>query len=88
MASVLGKRKARSVDTEPATDVEDAAAIFRRHFESQFKPLQAAPLRAQSAPTVDVDEATDSEAEESEWDGISEDDDDGEGPLPMKAIPI
>lgn len=38
--TVLGKRKARA--TAPAADpkeLEDAQAIFRRHFEAQFAPL-------------------------------------------------
>jgi hypothetical protein len=73
MSKVLGKRKAREVE-ENATEVLDAQEIFRRHFEAQFKPLPVvAPVRA--APAVEEeDEDNLTDEEESEWDGISEED--------------
>lgn len=72
MPSVLGKRKSRN--TEPAISEEEAQAIFRRHFEAQFKPLpeQSKPKTA----VVDDVAATDSdESDESEWGGISDEED-------------
>jgi hypothetical protein len=75
MSKVLGKRKATEVETD-ATEVIDAQEIFRRHFEAQFKPLPVvAPVRV--APALKEDQEDDiSDEEESEWDGISEEDDD------------
>lgn len=74
MSKVLGKRKARDADHQPAVDAEDAQEIFRRHFEAQFKPLAVAPIRP-LPPTVEAEDDEDpgSEAEDSEWEGISED---------------
>ncbi|ROT38339.1 hypothetical protein SODALDRAFT_351412 [Sodiomyces alkalinus F11] len=75
MASVLGKRKSRN--TELSISEEEAQAIFRRHFEAQFKPL---PEQPKSNPQIaDDDLATDTdESDDSEWGGIS-DEDDGDG---------
>lgn len=74
MSKVLGKRKARDADAKPALDPEDAQEIFRRHFEAQFKPLAVEPIRPlpQTVEAED-DEDSGSEAEDSEWGGISED---------------
>ncbi|RSL65600.1 hypothetical protein CEP54_004106 [Fusarium duplospermum] len=83
--AVLGKRKARS---EPSISKEDAAAIFRRHFEAQFAPLPGADTESKSkatkrddededATSVDSDEEDDDEEEGSEdgdeWGGLSDD---------------
>ncbi|RMJ08541.1 hypothetical protein CDV36_011844 [Fusarium kuroshium] len=83
--AVLGKRKARS---EPSISKEDAAAIFRRHFEAQFAPLPGADAESKSkatkrddededATSVDSDEEDDDEEEGSEdddeWGGLSDD---------------
>ncbi|RSM13760.1 hypothetical protein CEP52_001706 [Fusarium oligoseptatum] len=83
--AVLGKRKARS---EPSISKEDAAAIFRRHFEAQFAPLSGADAESKSkatkrddededATSVDSDEEDDDEEEGSEdddeWGGLSGD---------------
>ncbi|KAJ4200778.1 pre-rRNA processing and 40S ribosomal subunit assembly [Fusarium falciforme] len=82
--AVLGKRKARS---EPSISKEDAAAIFRRHFEAQFAPLPGADVESKSkatkrdddedATSVDSDEEVDDEEEGSEnddeWGGLSDD---------------
>lgn len=54
-------------------EVLDAQEIFRRHFEAQFKPLPVAPVRPAPAAEDDEDDDIDSE-EESEWEGITEDD--------------
>jgi hypothetical protein len=74
MSKVLGKRKAREVEDKPAVDLEDAQEIFRRHFEAQFKPLAVEPLRPLPA-TVEAEDDEDpgSEADDSEWEGLSED---------------
>lgn len=78
MTKVLGKRKARSAEDKTALDPENAQEIFRRHFETQFKPLAVEPIRP-LPPTVEAEDDEDpgSEAEDSEWGGISEDEDDG-----------
>lgn len=73
MSKILGKRKAREPEQKDIEDLGDAQAIFRRHFEAQFKPLPAAPIRP--SPAADEDDDTDSEEGESEWEGISEDGD-------------
>ncbi|KAL3424751.1 hypothetical protein PVAG01_04032 [Phlyctema vagabunda] len=78
MSTTLGKRKrrvpeiAKQTQREPSeesdTALEDAQAIFKRHFEAQFKPLPVVQKR------VKVVEKTpeDKDDEESEWDGLSE----------------
>lgn len=53
--AVLGKRKAKA-DPEPAISEEDAAAIFRRHFEAQFAPLPDAKEPKVSAKKTKRDE--------------------------------
>ncbi|KAM0436833.1 hypothetical protein ACHAPT_002546 [Fusarium lateritium] len=82
--AVLGKRKAQS---EPSVSKEDAAAIFRRHFESQFAPLPDADLKSkpkaskrddedEDATSVDSDEEEDDEEgseDNDEWGGFSDD---------------
>ncbi|KAB5570449.1 hypothetical protein GE09DRAFT_1283559 [Coniochaeta sp. 2T2.1] len=75
MSKILGKRKAREENYE--ADLLDAQEIFRRHFEAQFKPLAVAPLR-RPPPTVEAEDDEDpgSEAEDSEWEGISGDEED------------
>lgn len=65
--AVLGKRKARE---EPSISQEDAAAIFRRHFEAQFSPLPASQTKAaKAAPADGVDDGDDDD----EWGGLSSD---------------
>ncbi|KAL2752473.1 hypothetical protein ACRALDRAFT_1072402 [Sodiomyces alcalophilus JCM 7366] len=73
MSSVLGKRKSRN--TEPTISEEEAQAIFRRHFEAQFKPLPEQPKS--KIPVVDHDAATDADEtdDDSEWGGISDEED-------------
>jgi hypothetical protein len=79
MASALGKRKrnsagslieARAASKDPDLALgEDVQAVFRRHFEAQFKPLPEARRK-----TVDVVENVHNsdDIDESEWNGISE----------------
>lgn len=79
MASTLGKRKRKNAESFPAdraasndsdmTLDEDVQAVFRRHFEAQFKPLPAPTKK-----TLDVVEDTHNleDSDESEWNGISE----------------
>ncbi|RDL39313.1 Uncharacterized protein BP5553_03653 [Venustampulla echinocandica] len=82
MTATLGKRKRSAAvvskseedqrSSSPGSDSSllDAQEIFRRHFESQFKPLpvvQKAPAAIEDGP----DNLSDANSE-SEWDGISE----------------
>lgn len=84
--AVLGKRKA---DAEPTISEEDAAAIFRRHFEAQFAPLpDAEESNSNSKKTKQQGDADDAESDDSdrnnnvdeededdeEWGGLSGDD--------------
>ncbi|RGP68240.1 swr1-complex 5 [Fusarium longipes] len=82
--AVLGKRKA---DAEPAISEEDAAAIFRRHFEAQFAPLPDAKEPKSSTKKTKRGEDSDGEEDievdnndsndgddngnEDEWGGLS-----------------
>jgi hypothetical protein len=79
MAQTLGKRKRAGPETiknnrkSKVDDAKDnfdldAQEIFRRHFEAQFKPLQVVN-KATKAVKEDLENESD---EESEWDGISE----------------
>lgn len=83
MSPVLGKRKVRPAATESAADPDTAAEIFRRHFEAQFKPLPvtSALSKAFAEAELDQDEEADSDRDGSEWDGISDEGDDGEASL-------
>lgn len=83
MASTLGKRKRSGVSTgkenlgspssSPELTEQDAQEIFRRHFESQFKPLPA--TKRKTAKPIEVQpEDEDDASEESDWEGISDDD--------------
>ncbi|KAF5668909.1 swr1-complex 5 [Fusarium heterosporum] len=83
--AVLGKRKA---DAEPAISEEDAAAIFRRHFEAQFAPLPDAEApKSSSKKTKHQGDIDDEDSEEVDGDinahdeGDQDDDDDGWGGL-------
>lgn len=83
MAPILGKRKVRSTETASAAELEDAQAIFRRHFEAQFKPLPVDPPRPKTTQADELleDDETDSDESDggSEWGGISEDEDGDDG---------
>ncbi len=80
MSTMLGKRKRREAGVEKenisnASDSSefDAQEIFRRHFEAQFKPL---PAIKKQAPIVE-DASEDEPDDETDWDGISDDEEDG-----------
>lgn len=88
--ALLGKRKSRDGETASADVSElDAAAIFRRHFEAQFAPLDdedEAAARAQREQ--DDDDAVDSDLngdddgsdDEDAWGGFSSaEEEDGDG---------
>lgn len=72
--AVLGKRKA----PEPSISEEDAAAIFRRHFEAQFSPLPGAAAKSKTAQEDDAeveddgDSDNEEEDEDEEWGGLSD----------------
>lgn len=78
MAPTLGKRKRKTeertkVNRESSSESsiieeEDAQAIFRRHFEAQFKPL---PIVAKPA-VEQIKNDDEDDNEESDWDGISD----------------
>ncbi|KAH7267378.1 uncharacterized protein BKA55DRAFT_684645 [Fusarium redolens] len=81
--AVLGKRKA---EPEPVISEEDAAAIFRRHFEAQFAPLPEAEAakskfektkhekNSNDIESEEEEEDTDSSRDDDEWGGLSNDD--------------
>ncbi|KAI1489325.1 hypothetical protein F5X96DRAFT_15837 [Biscogniauxia mediterranea] len=76
--TTLGKRKSRTQKADPPVSQEDAMAIFRRHFEAQFKPLapsEQSTKTAASAPEAE-DMRSDSEDDTSNgsWDGVSDED--------------
>lgn len=75
MAPVLGKRKASVLETKETQ--EDAADVFRRHFEAQFKPLKTEQFRRVDQLEEPEDDET-SDEDMDEWDGLSEDEDDDE----------
>jgi hypothetical protein len=78
MATTLGKRKRRQVGVTKEDQREhsgdsgaleiDAQELFRRHFEAKFKPLPA----VKKVEKV-VEETENDSEDESDWDGISED---------------
>jgi hypothetical protein len=83
MATMLGKRKRRNVEgiedkrrqgSEDSGSLElDAQEIFRRHFEAQFKPLPVVQKKTEEV----LEEASEDESDkDSEWDGISEGEED------------
>jgi hypothetical protein len=87
MTTMLGKRKReivkvskRQIETqrnqesaESDTDSIDAQEIFRRHFEAQYAPLPEVPKKVKIVqPTTD-----DESEEETDWDGISDDENGG-----------
>jgi hypothetical protein len=78
MTPTLGKRKrlalglareAREVSVDSSDGLHDAQAIFKRHFESRFKPLPP-PKKAAKI----VEKALEPQDDDTEWDGISEPD--------------
>ncbi|KPM41541.1 hypothetical protein AK830_g5003 [Neonectria ditissima] len=76
--AVLGKRKARE---EPSISEEDAAAIFRRHFEAQFSPLPVTQAKANKTAPDDDDvdeEAGDDDGDDQDDEDEGDDDDDDE----------
>ncbi|KAI1384647.1 uncharacterized protein F4822DRAFT_368809 [Hypoxylon trugodes] len=74
MASVLGKRKSHDNKSESSFSHEAAQAIFRRHFEEQFAPLEPSkPVVKATQPSELEDLRSDSEdgASDDSWDGVS-----------------
>ncbi|CZR40022.1 uncharacterized protein FPRO_04921 [Fusarium proliferatum ET1] len=80
--AILGKRKA---EPEPLISQEDAAAIFRRHFEAEFAPLpeaEAAKSKFKKAKhkgssndiESEEDEDNNSDEDDGEWSGLSGED--------------
>lgn len=80
--AILGKRKA---EPEPLISQEDAAAIFKRHFEAEFAPLpeaEAAKSKFKKAKhkgssndiESEEDEDNNSDGDDGEWSGLSGED--------------
>jgi len=72
MAGLKRKRRAEGASNAGGRDENslDAAEIFRRHFESQFKPLKKSQKR-EKTPEVQP------ESEDEEWEGLEDSDHDG-----------
>ncbi|KAI1082250.1 hypothetical protein F5B20DRAFT_29249 [Whalleya microplaca] len=73
MATVLGKRKSRTQKPEPSISPDEAQAIFQRHFEAQFAPLDLSTTtkKQPSSSTAPETEDLDTDASEDSWDGLS-----------------
>ncbi|ENH64385.1 hypothetical protein FOC1_g10013655 [Fusarium oxysporum f. sp. cubense race 1] len=81
--AILGKRKA---EPEPLISEEDAAAIFRRHFEAEFAPLPEAEAakskfkktkhegNSNDIESEEEEENNDSNGDDGEWGGFSDED--------------
>ncbi|KAK0645985.1 hypothetical protein B0T16DRAFT_412361 [Cercophora newfieldiana] len=80
MTAALGKRKrgAPKEGGERDADKAQLQALLQRHFEARFKPLDATFSQPAGGEDEDDDEddETLSDPSESEWDGISGDEDD------------
>ncbi|KAI1106844.1 hypothetical protein F4804DRAFT_270195 [Jackrogersella minutella] len=70
MAIVLGKRKSRTQAEESDISKEDAQAIFRRHFEAQFAPLDVTHPVSKTAQASELEDMR-SDSDEDSWGGIS-----------------
>ena len=87
MPGLLGKRKSRAEEDPEA--VAKAQELLRKHFETQFKPIDLAPLPRRVVESENEEDDSSEEGsnvssgEEDEWDGISGDEDgsesDGDG---------
>ena len=80
MAVILGKRKRRDqLDDQVTGQVnstdEQLQALFRQHFEAQFRPLKGLLSKETKESTPDLTKSQDSE--DSEWTGLSGNDSDG-----------
>jgi len=79
---MLGKRKREIADAvgrfgiapdgSPSGNDENLQEAFRRHFEAQFQPLTEQKTSVLSKPAVEV--GLEADADESDWEGISNDD--------------
>ena len=95
-STVLGKRKTRAPtsggsssssraskekeDSTPSISAEEAQAIFRRHFEAQFKPLSPTPavtVRPDANHEDSQDDDDDDDESEASWSGVSKDGEEG-----------
>jgi hypothetical protein len=78
MPSTVGKRKRQITETIQANIIssgelsksrnEDVQDVFRRHFETRFKPLSRHKKAIRTADEI----VTDEDGTESEWEGLSE----------------
>lgn len=92
MVVILGKRKSRTGNTEPSVSREEAQAIFQKHFEAQFAPLE--PSQPTSETTAAASEfedlRSDSENDSNDsWDGLSGSESDSEdSPASTTAVEV
>jgi hypothetical protein len=77
--SVVSRSKKTEDPSPPPTD--NAQDIFRKYFEAQFEPIEAAPAQpAEESESEDDDEEYDEEEDDDDmgsedgWDGVSDDD--------------
>jgi len=91
MAPVLGKRKRRDQTddlgensglTTDKVKPDRLQALFRQHFESSFEPLEG--LASPSDHIKDNETAKGLVGSESDWDGLSEDDEEGKSPVAVQ----
>lgn len=75
-AIVLGKRKRKAtakVEPEPDADaLEDAQAIFRRHFEAQFAPIQDSKKGSKQSRGKSKNATGGAEADDDNTDGVED----------------
>lgn len=78
MGPVLGKGKRRcQTDGTENIDTTQLQALFQQHFESTFKPLEGRDLQYTKFKRLDA--AENLVASDSDWAGLSESEDDGDG---------
>ncbi|KAI8952822.1 hypothetical protein F4801DRAFT_189300 [Xylaria longipes] len=89
MATVLGKRKSRTLKEGPSISPEEAQAKLARFFEAQFKPL-IPTAKPTSAPETEDEPASDSDGSDNgSWDGFSEDGaEDDESSTPSTVVEV
>lgn len=81
----VSKKQIESQNEQPSSESEsealDAQEIFRRHFEAQFAPLPVVAKKGKVGKVEaeeESEEGSEGELEgESDWDGISEEEDNG-----------
>ena len=81
MAVAIGKRKRSSIskdDRDVSSDEDDVRARFQRAFEAKFKPLETSGKPSEPAQSG-REQAAVEDGQDSDWSGLSEDDDGVQG---------